>query len=213
MPQLALMIDLARCIGCGSCEAACKLEHHLGPGQFRTRILTLVRPDDPERLEFVKSVCQQCERPACMRACGAGAITKRESDGIVLVDRERCTGCQECVRACPYGVMSFDTRYQRADKCTLCVERRDAGLAPACASVCPGHAISWGPVEELRAGAHAGARLSRQVDHFGLVPSTVYLEHIQAKVPVYLGGGLCPPSDTSPRGLRGQSPRSNRREV
>ena len=181
MPQLALMIDLARCIGCGSCEAACKLEHHLGPDQFRTRIFTLLRPDDPNRLEFVKAVCQQCERPACMRACGANAITKRESDGIVLVDRDRCTGCQECVRACPYGVMSFDSRYQHADKCTLCVERRDVGLGPACASVCPGHAISWGPVEELQAKAGAENRMQRQADHFGLSPATIYLEHVPAK--------------------------------
>ena len=175
--QLALMIDLARCIGCGSCEAACKLEHHLGPGQFRTRILTLVRPDDPERLEFVKAVCQQCERPACARACGAGAISKSPLDGIVTIDIERCTGCQECVRACPYGVMSFDPRHQHADKCTLSAERRAAGLAPACVSICPTSALSWGPVAELRTRAAATARVERSVDHFGLRPSTVYLEH------------------------------------
>src|SRR5437763_16313473 len=98
MAQLALMIDLARCIGCGSCEAACKLEHHLGPGQFRTRILTLTRPDDPERLEFVKAVCQQCERPACTRAGGAGALTKSEIDGIATIPAQRRAGCQECRR-------------------------------------------------------------------------------------------------------------------
>ncbi len=182
MPQLALTIDLARCIGCGSCEAACKLEHHLGPGQFRTRVLTLTRPDDPERLEFVKAVCQQCERPACMRACAAGAISKNALDGIVTVDRERCTGCQECVRACPYGVMSFDPRTQHADKCTLSAERRTAGLPPACVSVCPTNALSWGLVEELRVKARAAGRGERNVDHFGLVPSTIYLEHVATRV-------------------------------
>ena len=143
MAQLALMIDLTRCIGCGSCEAACKLEHHLGPGQFRTRILTLIRPDDPERLEFVKAVCQQCERPACMRACGADAIRKSPLDGIV----------------------------------TVAAERRAAGLSPACVSVCPANALSWGPVDELHARARADKRVERSVDHFGLRPSTVYLEH------------------------------------
>src|ERR1700741_2668500 len=119
MTQLALMIDLARCTAVGAREAACKLEHRLGPEQFRTRVLVLTRPDDPERLEYVKAVCQQCERPACMRACGAGAISKSAVDGIVTIDVERCTGCQECVRACPYGVMGFDPRTQHADKCTL----------------------------------------------------------------------------------------------
>jgi Fe-S-cluster-containing dehydrogenase component len=178
MTQLALSIDLTRCTGCGSCEAACKLEHHLGPDQFRTRILVLTRPDDPQRLEFVKAVCQQCERPACMRACGAAAISKSPLDGIVLIDFERCTGCQECVRACPYGVMGFDPRTQHADKCTLSSERRAAGLQPACVSVCPTNALSWGPVEELRARAQAGARRERNLDHFGLNPSTMYLEHV-----------------------------------
>src|SRR5437763_14391589 len=115
MAQLALMIDLARCIGCGSCEAACKLEHHLGPGQFRTRILTLTRPDDPERLEFVKAVCQQCERPACMRACGAGAISKSEIDRIVTIPAARCAGGRERVRDRPSVVMSYDPRAQQAD--------------------------------------------------------------------------------------------------
>jgi len=182
MAQIALMNDLARCIGCGTCEAACKLEHHLGPGQFRTRILTLTRPDDPERLEFVKAVCQQCERPACMRACGAGAISKSARDGIVSIDHERCTGCQECVRACPYGVMSFDPRTQHADKCTLSAERRAAGLPPACVSVCPTNAIAWGPVEQLHGQARAGGRVERSVDHFGLDPSTIYLEHMATRL-------------------------------
>lgn len=180
MTQLALMIDLARCTGCGSCEAACKLEHHLGPGHFRTRIMTLTRPDDPERLEFVKAVCQQCERPACMRACGAGAISKSATDGIVTIAEERCTGCQECARACPYGVMGFDPRTQHADKCTLSAERRAAGLAPACVSVCPTNALSWGSLDELR--ARAGGRHQRNVDHFGLRPATVYLEHAPARM-------------------------------
>jgi Fe-S-cluster-containing dehydrogenase component len=181
MPQLALMIDLARCIGCGSCEAACKLEHHLGPDQFRTRVLTLTRPDDPERLEYVKAVCQQCERPACMRACGANAIAKSEVDGIVVVSAERCTGCQECVRACPYGVMGFDPRTQHADKCTLSAERRAAGLPPACVSVCPTNALSWGEVADLRDRAARDQRRWRDVDHFALSPSTIYLEHIATR--------------------------------
>jgi Fe-S-cluster-containing dehydrogenase component len=181
MPQLALAIDLARCIGCGSCEAACKLEHHLGPGQFRTRILTLTRPDDPERLEYVKAVCQQCERPACLRACGAGAISKGASDGVVMIDENRCTGCQECVRACPYGVMSFDPRRLVADKCTLSAERRAAGLPPACVSVCPTNALSWGPVDELRQRATREERVVRGVDHFALRPSAIYLEHLPTR--------------------------------
>ena len=92
----------------------------------------------------------------------------------------RC--CQECVRACPYGVMSFDPRTQHADKCTLSAERRAAGLPPACVSVCPTNAIVWGPVEELHGQTRAGGRVERSVDHFGLDPSTIYLEHMATRL-------------------------------
>lgn len=175
MGQLALLIDLGRCIGCNACEVACKLEHHLGPGQFRTRILAGMSAASG-RLEFVVAVCQQCHRPGCLRACGAGAITKRGSDGVVVVDRDRCTGCQECVKACPYGVMGFDPVNKWPDKCTLSLERREAGLPPACVAVCPTQALAIGTREELLERASRERRAIRDVDHFGLGSSTVYLE-------------------------------------
>jgi len=76
--------------------------------------------------------------------------------------------------------MSYDPRVQQADKCTLSAERRAAGLSPACVSVCPTNALAWGPVGELR--ARASARVERSVDHFGLRPSTVYLEHTATRM-------------------------------
>ena len=182
--QLALSIDLERCTGCRACEAACKLENRLVEGLFRNRVYWIAPDHEGQRFEFMVSVCQQCSRPACLRACGAGAISKNTDDGIVEIDDERCTGCQECVLACPYGAISFDHRRHKADKCDLCADRRatDRG-GPACAAACPGRAIRFGDRAKLISQAHAEHRDIRNIDHFGLIPSTMYLEHLPREKP------------------------------
>jgi len=174
--QLALLIDLERCTGCRACEAACKLENRLGEGIFRNRVFWIPPAEEGGRFEFMTTVCQQCTRPACLRACGAAAISKDPETGVVTIDDARCTGCQECVLACPYGAISFDHRRHKAEKCNLCTDRRGRGLEPACAAACPGRAISFGEREVLAAAAVAEGRPIRNIDHFGLIPATIYLE-------------------------------------
>jgi len=104
MTRISLMIDLDACIGCKSCEAACKQEHGLGPHTFRNQVLWLANNSQPE-LAFPTVTCQHCVRPACLRACPVNpkVITKDPETGVVAVDTDRCTGCDECVKACPYG--------------------------------------------------------------------------------------------------------------
>jgi len=82
MGRLSLMIDLERCIGCKSCEVACKQEHGLGPGEFRNRVVWLGDRGGPA-LDFLTVTCQHCDRPACLRACPVNpkAITKDPETG------------------------------------------------------------------------------------------------------------------------------------
>jgi anaerobic selenocysteine-containing dehydrogenase/Fe-S-cluster-containing dehydrogenase component len=177
--QLSLMIDLERCFGCKSCEAACKQEHRLGPGEYRNKVVWLGDTDEGA-LDFLTLTCQHCERPACLRACPVNpkAITKDPLTEVVEVIEDRCTGCGECVIACPYSAMGYDPAGHHAVKCDLCPDRRAEGLEPACASICPGHAIQFGERSDLLDRAASEERTVRDHDHFLLKPQTIYLERI-----------------------------------
>lgn len=123
-------------------------------------------------------MCQQCERPACVRACPVTpkAISRDPETGVVEVDESRCTGCGECVLGCPYGAMGFDPVEHHAVKCDLCAERRSRDLGPACAEVCPAEAISFGERGHHHEKAQTANRQIRDHDPFLMGPATVYLE-------------------------------------
>ncbi len=180
--RLALMIDLERCTGCKSCEVACKQEHRLGPLEYRNKVVWLSDEAAPG-LAFLTLTCQHCERPACVRACPVNpkAIEKDPVTGVVSVVEDRCTGCGECVIACPYSAMGYDASGHHAVKCDLCSERRARGETTACASVCPTRAISFGRRDALLDQAAVEGRTPRDNDAFLLGPSTITLERLPAK--------------------------------
>jgi anaerobic selenocysteine-containing dehydrogenase/Fe-S-cluster-containing dehydrogenase component len=180
--RLALLIDLERCTGCKSCEAACKQEHRLGPGEYRIKVVWASHRDEPG-LAFFALACQHCERPACLRACPVHpkAIEKDAATGVVSLVESRCTGCGECVMACPYSAMGYDPRGHHAVKCDLCAARRARGATTACAAVCPTRAIRFGRREALLAQARSEGRTLHDHDHFMLGPATIYLERRAAR--------------------------------
>ncbi len=139
--ELGLYIDLDRCYGCGTCEMACTMEKALPPGQSHIHV-TEVRNSSglPPIRDFVPVACQQCDDPACVDACLAGALS-RDGTGMVIFSTDACTACGLCERACPYGAITLDTSTFQPGRCDLCVDRQVAGLLPACAQHCPGRAI------------------------------------------------------------------------
>jgi molybdopterin-containing oxidoreductase family iron-sulfur binding subunit len=104
-----MVIDTRRCVGCRACVVACKAENKTPPGVSYTVVLDQVlenRPDDKPL--FMTKPCFHCETPPCTDVCPVSATYKREQDGIVVVDYDRCIGCRYCITACPYGARSFD---------------------------------------------------------------------------------------------------------
>jgi len=102
-------------------------------------------------VSFTIRPCYHCEEPACIDACEHEAIFKRESDGIVVVDKDFCVACRECEDACPYGAPQFsDENEPEMQKCDFCLDRWQAGKKPVCVEACPTRALDAGPIEKIR---------------------------------------------------------------
>jgi len=87
---------------------------------------------------YLPRICEHCLNPSCVASCPSGAMYKREEDGIVLVDQDRCRGWRFCVSGCPYKKVYFNHRTGKAEKCTLCFPRIEAGQPTICSENCVG---------------------------------------------------------------------------
>jgi len=167
--------DTSVCIGCKACEVACKEWNQLpgnepafGDGFDNTGSLDAQNwrhvkfidnvPDQPVAVGqgkawlMMSDVCKHCQHASCMDVCPTGAIIKTEFD-TVFIQPDVCNGCRDCIAACPYGVIEMDANTKVAQKCTLCYDRLQGGMEPACAKACPTQSIQFGPLQELREAA------------------------------------------------------------
>ena len=166
-------IQVDKCIGCGRCVSACKIENDVPkePFFFRTwveryivkkdnsivvqsidggagELLETTQEKDILRSFFVPKLCNQCDNPPCVQVCPVEATFKSE-DGVILIDENRCIGCRYCIQACPYGARYLHPEKSTADKCTFCYHRINKGLLPACVEVCPTQARVFGDFKSL----------------------------------------------------------------
>jgi formate dehydrogenase iron-sulfur subunit len=166
--RMGFFTDTTVCIGCKACEVACKQWNDLpadgaefvrGGSYDHTRALSastwrhvrFVEQLDEEQAPkwvFMSDVCKHCTNAGCLDACPTGALIRTEFDTVV-VQPDVCNGCGYCVPACPFGVIDRDKIDGRAAKCTLCYDRLEDGLEPACAKACPTDSIQFGPWDEL----------------------------------------------------------------
>ncbi|WJW74909.1 4Fe-4S dicluster domain-containing protein [Thiohalobacter sp. IOR34] len=224
--QLAMVINLDKCLGCHTCTVACKnlwtnkkgreymywnnVESKPGPGYPRNwegmgggfdangnvQLGTLPTRDDYGRdpdydyqsglfegggivdanpeptwlsnwdedvgegtfpnnyYMYIPRLCNHCTDPACLAACPRNAIYKREEDGIVLVDQERCRGYRYCVRACPYKKVMYNAFTKQSEKCIFCYPRIEKGEVNACAKQCPGRIRQVGFLDDSSADVY-----------------------------------------------------------
>ena len=103
---------------------------------------------DMDRWVFMSDVCKHCTNAGCLDACPTGALIRTEFQTVFL-QPDVCNGCGYCIPACPFGVVDRDHIDGRAGKCTLCYDRLEDGLEPACAKACPTDSIQFGAHEEL----------------------------------------------------------------
>jgi tetrathionate reductase subunit B len=157
-PHWSMLVDTRRCIACQACTMACAMENASPEGQFRTVVATyaVTGQDGKTGLSVLPRLCNHCDEPPCIPVCPVGATFKR-ADGIVLVDGDRCVGCAYCVQACPYDARFINHDTGKADKCTFCSHRLEAGLLPACVETCVGGARIFGDIND------PGSDISKQL--------------------------------------------------
>jgi Fe-S-cluster-containing dehydrogenase component len=196
--KLGLVIDLDTCVGCQACVTSCKEWNtggHMAPltdidpygtgadGVWFNRVHTYEQTfcgsaanGESRTVHFPRS-CLHCEDAACVTVCPTGASYKRTSDGIVLVDEDKCIGCKLCSWACPYGAREFDVEVGVMKKCTLCVDRifnenlDEADRVPACVAACPTGARHFG---DLGDPASPVSQLVAERDGVDLMPEMGY---------------------------------------
>jgi nitrate reductase beta subunit len=87
---------------------------------------------------YLPRLCEHCLNPSCAASCPSGAIYKREEDGIVLIDQEKCRGWRMCVSGCPYKKIYYNWESGKSEKCTFCYPRIESGQPTVCSETCVG---------------------------------------------------------------------------
>ena len=132
-----------RCVQCYGCEVACKSWRDGEVGVRWRRVSNVWYGRYPQvRSASVSVSCMHCVDPQCAKTCPVKAITKREEDGIVAVDRDKCIGCKTCLKSCPFGAPQFGAD-GKMQKCDLCLSQTDLSKeSPPCAETCPTKALA-----------------------------------------------------------------------
>lgn len=157
MGQKGFYFDMTACVGCRTCQIACKDKNNLNVGTFFRKVRAYETGVFPKPgIYHYSETCNHCEKPKCAEGCPTTALHKLEN-GIVDHDKNKCIGCRFCVWNCPYGVPQFIEALGQISKCDMCKDLVEEGENPVCVDACPLRAIHWGELEELKAQYGSGS--------------------------------------------------------
>lgn len=157
--QLGFVVEQNYCMGCKTCQVACKDKHDLEVGQLFRRVTETEGGGyaqtgagiTPNIFAFWTSLsCNHCEHPKCVENCPTGAMHKRSEDGVVVVDQQKCVGCGYCTWSCPYGAPQYNPALGKMGKCDFCLDYLAQGQDPACVAACPVRALHYGELAEIK---------------------------------------------------------------
>ena len=181
MTRLTMLIDIQRCIGCWSCNIACKQENGVPPEVSRNQLFTVGPFGEYPDVKgyFLPRPCMHCEEAACVKACPTGA-SYQNGTGQVLIDHDKCIVCGYCAWACPYGARQYNPIAQQMETCTQCIHRVEQGIEPACVHHCMGKARLYGDLDDPNSevSKHLAANQERAfklLESQGTNPRVIYL--------------------------------------
>jgi Fe-S-cluster-containing dehydrogenase component len=213
--KFVMVIDLAKCKNARKCTEACQKAHHLPPHQEFMKVY-LMQESEQTAPYWMPKPCFHCDKPLCVSVCPVGATYKR-SDGIVLIDNERCIGCKFCMTGCPYSARQFNWqdfpqlhvnqpyspetsvpgKEGTVSKCDFCPDLIREGKLPHCVTGCPMGVIYFGDqLEDIVTNGDETIKFSeliasragyRYMEDLGTKPSVYYLPPVNRQFPVDRG--------------------------
>lgn len=190
MGQLGFYYDQSICVGCKTCQMACKDKHDLAVGQLFREVREVFGGNYVQEGEGLNSnvfaywlsiSCNHCQDPKCVTNCPTGAMYKRDRDGIVLHDDNKCIGCRYCIWSCPYSAPQYIEERGKVDKCDFCVDYLEKGEAPACVAACPVRALDFGELSELKKKYKGTNKIKELPDSNLTKPSIIIKAHKDVK--------------------------------
>ncbi|MEP0132117.1 MAG: 4Fe-4S dicluster domain-containing protein [Eudoraea sp.] len=209
--KFVMVVDLAKCKNAKKCIEACDHTHNLTPDRPYIKVLEM-QDNEKSSPYWMPKKCFQCDNPPCVKVCPVGATYKR-TDGIVLVDNERCIGCRFCMAACPYSARVFNwgkppgedesipyspetslpSQIGTVGKCDFCPDMLRNNKLPHCITACPNGVIYFGDeIDDTVTNGEETVRLStllkekagyRYMEELGTEPRVYYLPPVDRLFP------------------------------